>query len=104
MAQRPKVFGAARAAADAKARDRDRGTAAQRGYGSRWARYSKWYRQVHAVCMLCEAEGISKLADVVDHIKPADKFPNEFWNPENHRSLCRRHNAEHAIECAKLYG
>lgn len=38
-----------------------RGTAAQRGYGSRWARKRRAYLTAHPICLLCG--GIASVAD-----------------------------------------
>lgn len=45
--------------------DRERGTAAQRGYGARWQRLRKLYIRKHPVCVECGAP-----ATDVDHIVP----------------------------------
>ena len=83
--------------------DQKRGTAAQRGYGARWARYSKRYREQNPLCADCLALGILTSVEHgghVDHIKavsgPDD--PN-FWNADDHQSLCRScHSAKTARE------
>jgi 5-methylcytosine-specific restriction protein A len=66
-------------------RDRARrGTAAQRGYGPRWAMYSRTYRQEHPHCVACGA-----LSECVDHITPiAGPGDPLFWDTTNHQALC----------------
>lgn len=65
-----------------------RPSAARRGYGSRWAKYSKRYlaRPEHRRC----ACGCGACSDVVDHIK-AVRGPDDplFWDPANHQPLAR---------------
>ena len=43
-----------------------RGTAAQRGYGSRWAKFRAWFLSCHPIC----ACGCGRAATDVDHITP----------------------------------
>ena len=71
--------------------DDKRGTAAQRGYGSRWRRYSKWFlRQPgNQICKLRLDDGCAFMADCVDHIKPPNgKDDPLFWEPSNHQASC----------------
>lgn len=73
----------------------DRRTAAERGYGGRWARVSKRWRESNPNCALCwEREGIVTPVDLVDHIEavsgPADP---RFFDETNFQSLCRRCHA-----------
>jgi 5-methylcytosine-specific restriction protein A len=68
---------------------KERGTATQRGYNSRWSRYSIRYRRLHPFCTECQRQGILKQADCVDHIIPVNG-PDDplFWDENNHQSLC----------------
>ena len=74
-----------------QARDRRRGTAQERGYDSRWARYSKWYLSLpeHQFCALRLDEKCAVLAQCVDHIDPpnGNRDPR-FWDPGNHQPAC----------------
>lgn len=74
-----------------------RGTAAQRGYGSRWAKARKGYLVRHPLCVDCGA-----LATDVDHdtpvTGPAD--PN-FWRVANWRARC---HACHSRKTARENG
>lgn len=74
-----------------KRQDELRGTASQRGYGSRWARYARIYKRANPLCRACEAQGIVTPAYVVDHIEPVTG-PDDplFWEPSNHQGLCER--------------
>ena len=74
-----------------QAADRRRGSAQDRGYTSRWARYSKWFlRQPgHQLCALHLDEGCAVVAQCVDHIDPPDGPTDpRFWDPDNHQPAC----------------
>jgi len=64
--------------------DRFRKTATERGYDSRWSRYSKARLQEYPECVVC-----GDPADVTDHIQPVTG-PDDplFWDENNHQSLC----------------
>jgi 5-methylcytosine-specific restriction protein A len=74
--------------------DKDRGSAHQRGYTSRWREYSKWYLS-QADNQLCKIKlpGCSIIADCVDHVKPVDKDDPRFWIESNHQAACRHCNS-----------
>jgi len=72
--------------------DDRRGTAAQRGYGSRWQKARKVYLAKHPLCRHCEQEGKVVPATVVDHIKPHKGNKRLFWDSSNWQSLCKRHH------------
>ena len=80
--------------------DEGRGTAAQRGYGSRWAWYAADFKRGHPLCRECEAQGIVTPTYVVDHIEPVKGAGDPlFWEPSNHQPLCERcHNVKRATE------
>ncbi|QXE85987.1 HNH endonuclease [Geomonas nitrogeniifigens] len=81
----------------------NRGTAAQRGYGARWAAYSRQYRKENPLCVDCLARGVLTSVEHgghVDHIQavsgPSDPL---FWEPANHQSLCHScHSRKTAFE------
>ena len=50
--------------AQAKRFDRQRGTAAERGYDEDWKRFRKWFITRHPACSDCE-----RLAEEVHHIQ-----------------------------------
>lgn len=81
--------------------DRQRGTAAQRGYSHKWALYRKRFLSRSPLCVICEREGKITPATVVDHIKPHKGDQALFWDTSNHQSLCKRH---HDIKTAKEDG
>jgi len=64
-------------------------SANERGYTSRWARYSKIFRRNNPLCVDCKKRGILTPSRHVDHIK-AVSGPDDplFWDPENHQPLC----------------
>ena len=75
--------------------DKERGTSASRGYGSRWTKYSLQYRKANPLCVMCEAKGKLTIAQCVDHITPVSGPDDpEFYNPKNHQGLCHSHHSE----------
>ena len=75
--------------------DQQRGTAASRGYDSRWSRYSTLYRKRHPLCVMCLAEGRTRASECVDHIEPVSGPDDpKFYDESNHQALCRRHHSE----------
>lgn len=69
--------------------DRRRGTAAQRGYGSKWQRYRLRFLRRQPLCVRCQAEGRVTAAQVVDHVQPHKGDPVLFWSVTNHQALCK---------------
>jgi 5-methylcytosine-specific restriction protein A len=79
--------------------DKARGTAQERGYDSRWATYSKRFRDAHPVCGMradgsmdrvnsrCVQEGRTTPAECVDHVVPMSQGGSK-WDAANHCSLC----------------
>lgn len=73
-----------------KARDRRRGTAAERGYNYRWAKCSKAYlsHPDHQICKL-HLPGCTLLAECVDHIIPVNgPYDPNFWREDNWQASC----------------
>ena len=88
------VAGASRCAAHAAAEkakaqavDRERGTAAQRGYGAAWQKARAGFLRSHPLCVHCKTRGLVTAATDVDHINGADDH-----SMENLRSLCSPHH------------
>lgn len=83
--------------------DRERGSAAQRGYGSKWRTSAAQYLQANPLCVRCQARGLVRLATDVDHIVPhrlGEALDSEdpdrialaqslFWRRSNWQSLCK---------------
>lgn len=88
------VHGGGPCPAHARKRERERGTAHQRGYGARWRRYRLQFLREHPLCTLCSTETHPVPATVVDHIRDHKGDQDLFWDASNHRALCTPcHNA-----------
>ena len=70
----------------------NKGTAAQRGYGSRWQKARASFLAAHPICVMCKADGTLTPANVVDHVIPHRGDKNLFWDTANWQSLCARHH------------
>ena len=67
----------------------ERGTSAQRGYGSRWQMARVTYLRSHPLCVMHQQRGRVVLATVVDHITPHRGDMALFWDSQNNwQSLC----------------
>jgi 5-methylcytosine-specific restriction protein A len=79
--------------------DRQRPSAARRGYGPRWRRARAAYLAMHPVCVRCQEVGCLVLATVVDHVEPHRGNQKLFWDEANWAALCKRcHDAKTARE------
>ncbi len=103
MPTKPKPHNHRRAEINRQAYEQQRGSARDRGYTTAWDKYSKQRLREHPLCVHCKARGKIIKADVTDHIKPARYFPELFWEPTNHQSLCTQHNVSKAADDAKRY-
>lgn len=57
----------------------------------RWKRLSKKKRTVTPFCEMCDAEGVTTVADVVDHIQEIEDGGDPYkW--DNLMSLCHHHH------------
>lgn len=85
--------------AERRAEDERRGTAASRGYGSRWRRLRAQFLIENPICT--DSLGVhpheTRAASVVDHIERHDGNPKLFWDRDNWQALCSRC---HAIKTA----
>lgn len=74
---------------EGKRYERERGSAAARGYDSRWRKYRLMFLAEHPLCAECERQGIVTAASDVDHIQPVNG-PGDplFWESSNHQALC----------------
>lgn len=86
--------------ASVQAYERHRGTAPERGYTARWAKYSRQYRREHPLCVHCKARGEVTPSAHVDHIEPVTGADDpKFFDPTNLQALCVAcHNAKTAKE------
>jgi 5-methylcytosine-specific restriction protein A len=87
------------AAAVKRELDRQRPSAARRGYGSRWRRVRAAYLARHPWCVPCQAAGRLKPATIVDHVVPHRGDPVLFWDEGNWAAMCKPcHDAKTARE------
>lgn len=73
---------------EAKRIDQQRGSAASRGYGTRWRKARKYFLMHNPFCVECERQGTNTMATVVDHIVAHKGDYNLFWSQDNWQSLC----------------
>ncbi len=72
--------------------EKDRKSARERGYDTRWDKARKGYLIKHPLCVECVKEGRYTPATVVDHIKPHRGNKQLFWDRDNWQSLCKQHH------------
>jgi len=75
-------------------KDRDRASAAERGYDSRWRKVRKWYMRRNPLCERCLQEGTTKAAEVVHHITPIDDGGAKY-DFDNLEALCEKCHRKH---------
>ena len=83
MPSKPPVhrpLGAQSAAAVKAELERQRPSAARRGYGPRWRRARRRFLARHPLCVACGAAGRLEPATVVDHVVPHRGDPVLFWD------------------------
>ena len=82
-----------------RSRQKQRLSAARRGYGRPWRRYRLWYLGRHPLCVHCERDGRAVAATEVDHRDAVDG-PDDprFWDPENHQGLCKPCHARKTVK------
>lgn len=76
-------------------RDRWRGSAASRGYDSRWVKLRNWFMSQpdNQLCRLCLAEGRVTRATDADHIVPfAGLDDPRRLDPSDLQPICRPHH------------
>jgi 5-methylcytosine-specific restriction protein A len=78
--------------------DRQRPSAARRGYGRRWRR-ARAYLARHPLCVQCQAAGRIEPSTTVDHVVPHRGDQKLFCDEANWAALCKRcHDAKTARE------
>ncbi|MFD1777025.1 HNH endonuclease [Paenibacillus rhizophilus] len=68
--------------------DKERGSAAERGYGHKWRIARARYLRQYPLCVHCEQAGRVTAATVVDHIIAHKGDMELFWDVSNWQSLC----------------
>lgn len=84
-------------------RDRNRGSARQRGYTAQWDKASLAYRRANPLCIGCQALGLLKLATVVDHIEPHKGNQALMWDASNWQPCCAWHHNAVKAQLETLY-
>jgi 5-methylcytosine-specific restriction protein A len=78
--------------------DEFRGTAAQRGYDSRWRKARLLFLREHPFCVYCERKGKLIPAQIVDHIVPHKGDFSLFWDEKNWQPLCASCHSRKTVE------
>lgn len=92
----PEIVPTGRCAACDQAAERRRGTAAQRGYDSRWEATAKAYLGTHPLCE-CKPDCYA-LATDVDHIDGLGPKGPRGHDPDNLRALSRSHHSKRTAQ------
>lgn len=80
-------------------KERDRLTAHQRGYDSKWRKAREGFLAKHPLCVRCQANDVIEPATVVDHITPHRGDRSVFWDNQNWQPLCKScHDRKTATE------
>lgn len=72
-----------------RTKDRQRGTAHQRGYDARWDKARLEHLDEYPLCIDHKKRGYIEVATVVDHIIPHKGDQKLFWDRDNWQSLCK---------------
>nr|WP_072766196.1 HNH endonuclease [Nitrosospira sp. Nsp11] len=75
-----------------KQADERRGSAASRGYGSKWQRAREGFLRENPLCEHCIEVDRITASTVVDHKVPHKGDPKLFWNRRNWQALCKPHH------------
>ncbi len=78
-----------RCAEHAREQDARRGSAASRGYDSKWRRAREQYLRENPLCVTHLADEHVVAASVVDHIVPHKGDSKLFWSRSNWQALCK---------------
>lgn len=77
--------------------ERARGSAASRGYDSRWQKARLLYLSENPLCVRCKEGGRDTIANEVDHIVPHQGDHELFWSECNWQSLCKRCHSKKTV-------
>jgi 5-methylcytosine-specific restriction enzyme A len=69
------------------------GSSTARGYGYKWQQARAGFLKRHPLCCFCERDGVTRLAEVVDHITPHRGNESLFWDRNNWQGLCATHHS-----------
>lgn len=72
-----------------KVHSKDRASAYERGYDSRWKKARIRFLQASPLCVSCKVQGKLVKATVVDHITPHRGNKELFWDEGNWQGLCK---------------
>lgn len=72
-----------------------RSGARERGYTAKWDKARKAYLSRNPLCVLCQQEGKTTAATVVDHINAHHGDWALFWDSQNWQPLCTNHHNSH---------
>ena len=87
---------------DMAAIEERRGSAAERGYDSKWQKARRVFLDANPLCAECGRRGRTVRATVVDHIIPHRGDQRLFWDRSNWQPLCRKcHDRKTARETAR---
>lgn len=67
---------------DTRTYDKNRGSAAERGYDTRWQKARRTYLMHHPLCVECMKDNVIEPATVVDHIIPHKGDMVLFWDQD----------------------
>jgi 5-methylcytosine-specific restriction protein A len=83
---------------EAHSYDQYRGTAAERGYDSKWRKARLGYLKKHPLCVECERNGVVRAATEIDHIRAHRGDKELFWDSKNNwMALCKGHHSQKTI-------
>jgi 5-methylcytosine-specific restriction endonuclease McrA len=61
-------------------------------YGYRWQVGSKRFLAAHPLCIMCQRQGRTTAATIVDHIVRHKGNVTLFWDEANWQPLCKQHH------------
>lgn len=67
-------------------------SAGKRGYDWRWELEAARFKQAYPWCMACEAIGLHRRSQVIDHIVPPRGDKRLFYDQTNWQACCRWHH------------
>ena len=77
--------------------------ARKRGYDRRWERASSDFKWRNPLCIGCQANGVERKADLVDHVRPHRGDQTLFWDISNWQPVCDWHHRVVKAELERRY-